>query len=615
MDDLLPYYERELAFLRRHSASFAQKYPKIAGRLMLSGDVGEDPHVERLIESFALLASRVHKRLNDDLPEITESLLEVLYPHYLRPFPSCSIAQLIPADSGAHLGKKTILPRGTLFNSRPVRGVPCRFRTAFDVELAPIALKKVLFHAHPMYPQGIVPSPTGGALLTLEFELTNAQTDWSKIGLDSLRLHIDGEASQVDAIRSALCQYTSSIYIQQNENALWQYFPKLKPEQAGFAFNEALLDFDERSHQAYRYLTEFFAFPEKFNFVNFLLPRNAFLGAGRVIRLHCVLNSTKIDRNQLALLESITEKNLLLFCSPVINLFPQRAEPIRITQKKINYSVLPDARRAFAFDVYSINKVYRVEQTEDGNRIEEIPPLFSLKHEQLQRDSLLTGCYWVLHHNESVTTLSPGHEYEISIVDAHFDPSLPKIETLSIEVTATNRDLPTLLSIANTGGDLFMDNPGGVREIRLLRKPSRPQHFARDRGVLWRLISHLSLNHLSLSGTGVDALKEMLNLYNLPRSAINKRLLDGIHEVEYRPSTVYLSGKPFANFVRGIEVRLAVDETHFVGSGLHLFASVLEHFFALYVQVNSFAQLVIVSARTHEELIKCPPRNGLSPLL
>lgn len=106
MDDLLPYYERELAFLRRHSASFAQKYPKIAGRLMLSGDVGEDPHVERLIESFALLASRVHKRLNDDLPEITESLLEVLYPHYLRPFPSCSIAQLIPADSGAHLGKK-----------------------------------------------------------------------------------------------------------------------------------------------------------------------------------------------------------------------------------------------------------------------------------------------------------------------------------------------------------------------------------------------------------------------------------------------------------------------------------------------------------------------------
>ncbi len=160
-----------------------------------------------------------------------------------------------------------------------------------------------------------------------------------------------------------------------------------------------------------------------------------------------------------------------------------------------------------------------------------------------------------------------------------------------------------------------MDNPGGVREIRLLRRPSRPQHFARDRGVLWRLISHLSLNHLSLSGTGVDALKEMLNLYNLPRSAINKRLLDGIHEVEYRPSTVYLSGKPFANFVRGIEVRLAVDETHFVGSGLYLFASVLEHFFALYVQVNSFAQLVIVSARTHEELIKCPPRNGLSPLL
>ena len=138
MDDLLPYYERELAFLRRHSADFAQKYPKIAGRLLLSGDVGDDPHVERLIESFALLASRVHKRLDDDLPEITEALLEVLYPHYLRPFPSCSIIQLQLSDSGAHLGKKTLLPRGTLLSSRPVRGVPCRFRTAFDVDLAPI---------------------------------------------------------------------------------------------------------------------------------------------------------------------------------------------------------------------------------------------------------------------------------------------------------------------------------------------------------------------------------------------------------------------------------------------------------------------------------------------
>ena len=92
MKDLLPHFERELAYLRSHAGEFARQYPRIAGRLTLTGDVSEDPHVERLIQSFALLSSRIHKRLDDDFPLFTESLLQVLYPHYLRPFPSCSIA-------------------------------------------------------------------------------------------------------------------------------------------------------------------------------------------------------------------------------------------------------------------------------------------------------------------------------------------------------------------------------------------------------------------------------------------------------------------------------------------------------------------------------------------
>ena len=615
MDDLLPYYERELAFLRRHSADFAQKYPKIAGRLLLSGDVGDDPHVERLIESFALLASRVHKRLDDDLPEITEALLEVLYPHYLRPFPSCSIIQLQLSDSGAHLGKKTLLPRGTLLSSRPVRGVPCRFRTAFDVDLAPIELKSVSFKAHPVFPEGTTPLPRGGALLTLELALNNAQADWGQLGLDRLRVHIDGEASQVDALRSALCQHATGVYVQTRDIGPWQHLRQALPQQVGFAPQEALLDFDARSHQAYRYLTEFFAFPEKFNFVDLPLPKASFVGAARSVRLHYVIDNAHASHNLLALLEAATVKNLLLFCTPVVNLFVQRADPIRLTQKKTSYTVLPDARKAFAFDVYAINKVYRVNKTLQGEQVEEIPPLLSLQHEQLLQDSSISGCYWALHRNESVANLSPGHEYELSIVDTHFDPVTPKVETLSLEVQATNRDLPVQLSIANPGGDLFLEGGGPVRQVNMLRKPTRPLRFTRDKGTLWRLISHLSLNHLSLSGTGVDALKEMLHLYDLSRSSSNRRLLAGIRDVSYSPATAYLSGKPFANFVRGIQVRLTVDESHFVGSGLHLFASLLEHFFALYVQVNSFAQLTVVSARTHEELIQCPPRNGLIPLL
>ena len=109
-DELLPYYERELTFVRQMAAEFAEKYPKVAGRMLLEANQCEDPHVERLIEAFALLAGRVHHKLDDEFPEITEALLDVLYPHYLRPVPPQAVMQFQPdpAQSAAGYGK----PRG-----------------------------------------------------------------------------------------------------------------------------------------------------------------------------------------------------------------------------------------------------------------------------------------------------------------------------------------------------------------------------------------------------------------------------------------------------------------------------------------------------------------------
>src|SRR6476469_5917280 len=113
MENLLPYYERELGFLRRYSRDFSEAYPKIAGRLLMSGEVSEDPHIERLIQSLALLNARTAKKLDDDYPEFTEALFEVLYPHYLRPFPSCSIARMDYAAAAAQMTGVSCIERGT----------------------------------------------------------------------------------------------------------------------------------------------------------------------------------------------------------------------------------------------------------------------------------------------------------------------------------------------------------------------------------------------------------------------------------------------------------------------------------------------------------------------
>ena len=615
MDELLPHYERELAFLRTHAGDFAKRYPKIAGRLQLSGDVGEDPHVERLIESFALLASRVHKRLDDDFPLFTETFLDVLYPHYLRPFPSCAIARFDVGAGAAQMSGPATIERGTMLSSRPVQGVACRFKTAYEVTLLPVRLVSAGFRGSIGAPDGS-PVPRGATtLLSLRFELLSAQATWASLGTSALRLYIDGEASQVSALREALCGRVLGMLAQTAPVGPWQGCGEALPAPVGFAFDEALIDFDARSHHAYRLLTEYFAFPDKFNFVDIPFPAAVRESTARTVTLHLAMQGIRSDSDEARLLETVTERNLLLGCAPVSNQFRQKADPIRITHLGERYPVLPDSRRAFAYEVVAVDRVYRVQQTPQGESVIEFKPFYSLQHEELLSTDAPGGRYWYSHRDDSLAESSPGYETEIGIVDIHFDPAAAQTDTLSIDVRATNRNLPSLLSIGNAGGDLFLEGGSVAREIRLVRKPTLAHRFERGRGSLWRLISHLSLNHLSLSAGGIDAVRELLRLYNLPRSATNRRQIEGVVAIEFAPAHAWLPGNPFPTFVRGTEVRLTVDEAGFVGAGLRLFAQVMDHFFGLYVHANSFTQLKVLSTRNHEELVVCPRRSGDSPLV
>ena len=615
MDDLLPHYERELAFLRGHSGEFARLYPKIAGRLQLSGDVGEDPHVERLIESFALLSARVHKRLDDDFPLFTESFIEVLYPHYLKPFPSCAIACFDASGAAGRFGKASALPRGTLVKSRPVRGVPCTFRTAYDVALSPLQVRRAAYASVLQAPGGTIVPKGASSVLSVELQLTGSQASWESLGLDHVRLYLEGEASQVVAVREALHGHVVGVAVQVDAHGPWRAEAGALPQVVGFDDAEALIDVDERSQPAYRHLTEFFAFPDKYNFVDLPLPPSLRTHAGSSITLHYLMRGIRSDSDEAGLLETLTEKNFRLHCTPVVNLFEQRADPIRWTRKGLSAPVLPDARRAFGYEVYSIEKVYRIQQTPAGEQIHEFHPMYSLRHDELLSDGEEGRRYWVAHCDEAIAQHSPGYEFELSIVDTDFNPTTPQTDTLSIDVKATNRSLPNLLAVGTAGGDLFLPGGGLANEIRLLRKPTPSMRFERGRGAMWRLISHLSLNHLSLSAGGLDAIREMLRLYDLPRSPINRAIVEGLADIEYRPATAFLPGQPFSTFVRGTEIRLTVDETRYVGSGLRLFAQLLERFFGLYTHVNSFTQLKLISARTKEELIACERRTGCHPLL
>jgi len=609
VQELLPYYERELSFLRRYSREFSERYPKIAGSLLMAGEVCEDPHIERMIQSYALLNARVSKRLDDDYPEFTEALFEVLYPHYLRPFPSCSIARMDYSASAAQLTAASQIARGTTLSTRQVKGVVCKFQTVYDVPVAPIRLPQASFAPIIEAPEAVTLPTSVTSSLSITIETTSEQVALAQLGLASLRVFIDGEASFCAALRDSLFMRTVAAWVELPRSGRWTALRKPPLAEVGFADEDALIDFPAQSHPAYRLLTEYFSFPEKFNFFDIdLAAILAVLPAGtKGFTLHLGLSGLRADSHIARQLGTTSAANLLLGCTPVINLFRQRGDPIRLTHAGAYYPVVADARRAFGYEVYSIDSVQLVRQTPQGESITRFRPFYSLRHGQSPERS---GHYWAMRRDELVALKSPGYETEISIVDIDFDPAKVETDTLSIELTCTNRDLPALLTYGLPGGDLQMEGGGVVRSVALLRKPTLPSRFERGRGAHWRLISHLSLNHLSLMRGGLEAFQEMLTLYDQSNSPISQRQIGAIAAVDHKAATAWLPGNPFASLVRGIEVKLTVDEEGFVGSGLHAFAGVIDRFMGLYVHANSFAQLSVLSKRTGEELLKCRPRSG-----
>lgn len=612
MNGLLPWYERALSHLRQGARGFAARYPKIAGHLVPADEGDSDPHVNQMLDALALLSARADKKLDDDYPHFAEALLDVLYPDYLRPFPACSIAQFTPtpftAASDTTFPSKQTISRGSVLESRYVGGVACRFRTAYGVTLAPLAVRAARYAPAAVAPIALPPDAAG--VVSVTFESTRASFDLRSLDLQTVRLHLHGEQSLIAALADALFIDACAAYVQSDEGA-WTPLPTVPVAQVGFDLGDALLDYPGRSHPAFRQLIEYSGFPEKCDFVD--VDFRAMLAAAgpcRRVTLHVVLKGAMGDAQAARLLDSLSATHFRLFCTPIVNLFRRPGEPIRVTHTAVSYPVLADARHACAYDIYSIDSVHLVRQTEEREQLIEFRPFFSLHYgEPHQR-----GRYWFARRDDEVKAKSPGYEMEISVVEADFDPSIPSTDTLSLALTCTNRDLPLRLAIGLDGGDLFLLGDAPVARIAMLRRPTVPLHFERKRELHGRLLSYLALNHTSLVGSGAGVFRERLTLYDLQRSATSSRHIAGIVALEARQAVHWLAGKPFATPVRGVEVRMTLDEGHFVGTSIAAFAGMIDAFLGLYVHLRSFVRLVIVSKRTGREILRCRPRNGESQL-
>lgn len=613
-DELLGYYERELTFLRQMGAEFAEKYPKIASRLELEPDKCEDPHVERMIEAFAFLAGRVHLKIDDEFPELTESLLNILYPNFLAPVPSLSLVQFVLDPERANLQTGQTIPRESMLYSQPVDGTPCRFRTSYPVTIWPVEVAAARFELPE--PGSAVPEGTR-TILRLSLKTLGAtpfsvlkekQLEGEGRPLERLRFYLQGDMKVVHGLYELLFTALAGVAAGVGKGGPLTALPRGCVEPVGFEREEGLLPGSDRSFLGYRLLQEYFAFPEKFLFFD--------LGRLDTVASAALSDSLEVlfffDR-EFSQEKSVTAQTFRLHCTPVANLFRQVAEPIRVTHLQPEYRVIPDVGRQSVLEIYSVDGVVAARPGE-GETIQ-FQPFYSFKH---AADRGEQQTFWYASRRVSQRKDDEGTEVYLSLVDLGFNPSLPAADTLTVHTTCSNRDLPGRLPFGGSDNDFQLESAGVFQGIRCLRKPTPTLRVPLRRGVQWRLISHLSLNFLSLveggNGSGPEAFREILKLYDFGDSSATRQQIAGISGVSARRVLRPVGGGQ-GGFVRGLEVSLELDESQFIGSGVYLFAAVLERFLGLYASINSFSQLVTRTKQREAPLKRWPPRAGEQILL
>ena len=603
-DELLPYYNEELSHIRHMAAEFARDHPKIAARLRISADTVEDTHVERLIEAFAYLNARIRHKLDDDFPELTDAMLGVLYPHYLAPIPSMAIIQLRAA---ADLAGRYELQPNLEIDTEPVDGEPCRFRTCYRLSLWPISVADAALSGSAVDAPPVAELADVTSVLKLSLACTAKDARFSDLRPDRLQFYLRGQGQFVFPLYELLFNDVIRIAVADPDSDAAPVFltsDNIAP--VGFERDQGLLPYPPQSFIGYRLLSEFFAFPQKFLFFELVGLGDALAEIGKQVDVYFYLGRSVAELEQ-----KVSRETFALGCTPMVNLFAKRAEPIQLDQTVYEYRVVPDARRPKASEVYSID---RVTASGPDNAKSTYHPLFGTTHGATDRE---TNAYWKPARRPAPSS-NPGTEVFLSFVDLALNPAAAPKWIAHVETTCLNRDLPGRLPFGGGEPRLRLgQGAAAIEKIECLTAPTRTLRPPVRHAAMWRLISHLTLNHLSISDRqqGAAALREILKLYDFRESAETRAMIEGIVSVDSRFVTARMPGRGAGALVRGVEVTIEFDEKRFSGSGVYLFATVLERFLALYCSINSFTRLVAKVRGREGVLRKWRPRAGEQTLL
>ncbi len=589
------YYQDELRYLREVGPEFARANPEIARYL---ADPGSDPDVDRLLEGAAFLCGRIRQKLDDELPEFTASLMSLLWPHYLRPIPSLSILEFLPEIDA--MQAPAVVPAGAEFASRPIDGTQCRYRSAWPTKLRPWVLREARLETPPAEP----------ARLVLQFQVA-AKATLADLELDAVRLHLFGDPRTSFTLYLLLAAHAGQVAVTNGGSGAARRETRLPDgsiRPAGLDLDARVLPYPPHVFPGYCYLQEYFTLKDRFLFVDL----HGLDGAVQALKLEKenALTVVITFNRRLESFPLVSPENLRLHCVPIANLFQHNAEPIRLSHDRVRYLVQParagiaDRRHA---EVYSVDRVLGLVRSQDLES-HEFQPFYSFAH--VAGDDPRTATYYQTQMVPSMIGSGTrwGTDTFISFVVGGRPDAVPTEETVSIDLTCTNRDLPAELR----AGDICEPtdgSPAGTR-FRNLLKPTPTVSPPLGKGLHWRLISHMSLNYVSL--TDVERFKELLRIYDFQaaqdaqQAAAHQRTLEGIIALRSQYRERMVRGAP----IRGVQADLELNEDHFAGEGdAYLFAAIVDRFLAAYVTLNAFSQLNVRLVRSGQSY-SFPPRAG-----
>jgi type VI secretion system protein ImpG len=620
---LIEHYKRELQFIREMGMEFAKSHPKIAAGLDLGGTECADPYVERLLESFAFLTARIQLKMEAEFPRFTQHLLEMVFPHYLTPLPSMAVVKFKPDLKGGVTENGFVLPRHTRLRSNSsVQGrTKCEFQTAHELKLWPLQLTEASYlplGEAVRYVGLEIKDVKGGLRLRLE---TVLDIPFQNLNMDRLPIYLHGIGGVPLQLYELFIGHALAIVIQPlGQNPAWkQKLGKSSIKPMGFEPEHALLPYAAPSFQGYRLLQEYFALPQRFLFVE--------IGNLQPALQRCTQTALEIvvllDKSIPEMEDLVSIDNFALYCTPAINLFPKRADRVHLSRLSTEHHLVVDKTRPYDFEVHSVLEVtgYGSADAED----ETFRPFYSNQQELgLQGDF----AYYTLSRQPTLDPVNmgkkqiksgyQGSEIFISLVDASETPYRSDLKQLGANTLCTNRELPKLMLVGEGATDFTLDISAPVDAVCCLVRPTDPKPSHAEGEHAWRLISHLSLNYLTLINNdetqGATALRDLLRLYGDYADASVAKQIEGLLAVNSRSVVLRVPVSGPMSFGRGVEITVTFDDSAFEGASGFLLGAVLDRFFCKYVSINSFTQAVI-KTKKRGEIMRWPVRTGTRTLI